>query len=196
MPEGMQSGLFVMGAVAAVLFAPGAVLVLGKWKKEADASIEHRQPASPGEWTWKIAVLGLVFLSLYYLFGYFVAWQIPAVRDYYGGTDPGSFIAQMKNVVIGQPWMVPYQYLRGLLWAGLAVLVIRMMKGRWWEGGLAASILFAVPSLYLLLPNEMMPEPVRMAHLIETLPYQFLFGWIAAWLVCHHRAYRIEEEAE
>jgi len=27
-----------------------------------------------------------------------------------------------------------------------------------------------------------MPEAVRLTHLVETLPYQFLFGWFAAWL--------------
>ena len=32
------------------------------------------------------------------------------------------------------------------------------------------------------LPNPMMPEAVRLTHLVETLPYQFLFGWFVAWL--------------
>ena len=190
MPEGMLAGLFAMGALAAAVFAPIAVLVLGKWKAPAtDTEPSHRhEPSLAGEWAWKIAVGGFVFLSLYYLFGYFVAWQIPAVRDYYGGTDPGSFLAQMNSVAQGTPWMIPFQYLRGLMWVGLAVLVIRMMKGAWWEAGLAAALLFAVPSLYLLFPNPLMPEPVRMGHLIETLPYQFLFGWFAAWLFCRREA--------
>lgn len=186
MPDGMLRGLFLMGAFAAALFAPIAVLVLGKWKAPATEidSGSRYQPTSLGEWSWKIALGGLIFLSLYYLFGYFVAWQIPALRDYYGGTDPGSFFAQMRNVAQGTPWMIPFQYVRSLMWVGLAILVIRMMKAAWWEAGLATSILFALPVVYLLLPNDMMPEAVRMGHLIETLPYQFLYGWLAAWLFC------------
>ena len=132
-----------------------------------------------------------VFVALYYLFGYYVAWQIPGLRDYYLGTDPGSFIAQMKNVITGQPWMVPYQYLRSLMMVGLAVLVVRMMRGRWWEIGLGTSLVFAMPAFYLLLPNPMMPEPVRMGHFIETLPYQYLFGWFTAWLFCRHGASKL-----
>ena len=88
----------------------------------------------------------------------------------------------MCSVVEWQWWMVPFQYLRGLLWVLLALPVIRMMRGRWWEAGLAASLLFTMPSLYLLLPNPLMPETVRMVHLVETVPYQFLFGWFVAWL--------------
>lgn len=186
MPEGMLAGLFAMGALAAAVFAPIAVLVLGKWNRPAaDATPRlHYEPKSAGEWAWKIASGGLIFLALYYLFGYFIAWQIPALRDYYGGTDPGSFIAQMRSVAQGTPWMIPFQYVRSLMMVGLAILVIRMMNAAWWEVGLAAAMLFAVPIVYLLLPNDMMPEAVRMGHLVETLPYQFLFGWIAAWLFC------------
>jgi hypothetical protein len=129
-----------------------------------------------------VLIAGAVFLALYYLFGYYVAWQNPTVREYYGGSDPGSFFAQILSVTRDTPWMLPVQFVRGLLWVGLGLLVVRMMRGGWKESGLAASLLFAVPSLYLLLPNPMMPESVRVAHLVETLPYQFLFGWLIAWL--------------
>jgi hypothetical protein len=27
-----------------------------------------------------------------------------------------------------------------------------------------------------------MRAPIRMTHLVETAPYQFLFGWFLAWL--------------
>lgn len=104
------------------------------------------------------------------------------VRDYYGGTDPGSFLAQMRGIVQGAPWMLPLQFARGLIWALLAILVVRMMAARWWEAGLAVSLLFTVPTAYLLFPNPVMPDAVRVTHLVETAPYQFLFGWFAAWL--------------
>jgi hypothetical protein len=34
-------------------------------------------------------------------------------------------------------WILPFQVLRGMLWVALTLPVIRMMKGRWWEIGLA-----------------------------------------------------------
>ncbi len=39
-----------------------------------------------------------------------------------------------------------------------------------------------MPAVYLLLPNPLMPETVRLTHLLETTPYQFLFGWFVVWL--------------
>ena len=196
MPNGMLPGLFAMGLFTAAVFSPVVVLVLGKWKAgtAASATSGHREPTSAGEWAWKTAVGGLVFLSLYYLFGYFVAWKNPLLRDFYGGTDPGSFFAQMSSIVESTPWMLPFQYLRSLLWVALAVLVIRMMKGSWWQVALAVSLLFTVPAIYLLFPNPMMPDAVRMAHLVETAPYQFLFGWFVVWLFSRLGAGRLSAQ--
>jgi len=196
MPNGMLPGLFAMGLFTAAVFSPVVVLVLGKWKggTAASATSGHREPTSAGEWAWKTAVGGLVFLSLYYLFGYFVAWKNPLLRDFYGGTDPGSFFAQMSSIVESTPWMLPFQYLRSLLWVALAVLVIRMMIGSWWQVALAVSLLFTVPAIYLLFPNPMMPEAVRMAHLVETAPYQFLFGWFVVWLFSRLGAGRLSAQ--
>lgn len=185
LPPGMQSGLFLMGLFTAAVFSPILVLTLGRWRGAAAVAGEPdaRPRMSGRSWAWKLAAGAAVMLALYYLFGYYVAWQSPAVRDFYGGTDPGTFFAQMRKVAAETPWMLPVQYLRGLLWVLLALPVIRMMRGRWWEAGLAVSLLFTVPSLYLLLPNPMMPEAVRLAHLVETVPYQFLFGWFVSWLL-------------
>lgn len=183
MPPGMLSGLFLMGLFNAAVFSPIIVLTLGRWKRAAGTDeLNPRLRMSWQNWAWKLPAGAAVMLALYYLFGYFVAWKNPVVRDYYGGTDPGTFLAQMRSIFRDTPWMVPLQFLRALLWVLLALPVIRMMRGRWWEAGLAVSLLFTVPVIYLLYPNPMMPDAVRMAHLIETAPYQFLFGWFVAWL--------------
>jgi hypothetical protein len=180
----MLRGIVLMGLSNALIFSPTLVLALGKARpaREAAESAAPRLPRSPWTRAWKLAAAAAIFTSLYYVFGYYVAWQNPALREYYGGTDPGSFLAQMANTLSGTPWMVPLQLARGLLWALLALLVLLMLNGPWWEAGLALSMLFAVPTAYLLFPNPLMPETVRMTHLVETAPYQFLFGWFVAWL--------------
>jgi hypothetical protein len=58
-------------------------------------------------------------------FGYFVAWQNPALRAYYGGTDPGSFVASMRQNWVKTPWIFPLQFGRGILWALFLVPLIR-----------------------------------------------------------------------
>lgn len=188
MAKGFLSGLFLMGFVTAAVFSPIAVLTLGKWKAISESMKVPASALRLGKWGWRIATAGLVYLCLYYLFGYYIPWQNPEIRAYYGGTDPGSFLAQIKTLAQGTPWMIPFQYMRGVLWVLLGLLVIRSMRGPWWHAGLATAILFSVPALYLLLPNPVMPDFVRMAHLVETLPYQFLFGWFLAWFCGDRRA--------
>jgi len=189
MAPGMLRGIVLMGLFNALVFSPVVVLVLGKAASRHDVFEEPAPHArmSPATWAWKLVVGAGVFTALYYLFGYYVAWRDPVLRNYYGGTDPGSFFAQMSGIVQGTPWMLPLQFVRGLLWVLLALPVIRMMVGRWVEAGCALSLLFAVPAAYLLFPNPVMPEPVRMTHLLETAPYQFLFGWYVAWLFTRAR---------
>ena len=69
--------------------------------------------------------------------------------------------------------------MRALLWVTLAVPVIKMTKGKWWESGLAVALLFGVfMNSLLLLPNPLMPAEVRMVHLVETATSNFLFGWL------------------
>ena len=191
MPEGFVSGLFLMGAVIAAVFSPIAVLTLGRWKAIPESMKAPAPALRLGKWGWRIAAAGLVYLCLYYLFGYYIPWQNPEIRAYYGGTDPGSLLAQLNSVAQNTPWMIPFQYLRGVLWVLLGLLVLRSMRGPWWHAGLATALLFAVPALYLLLPNPIMPDFVRMTHLVETLPYQFLFGWFLAWL-CGARQGRVQ----
>jgi hypothetical protein len=185
LPQGMLPRLFVMGALIAAPFSVLAVLVLGKRKAvTVDDQPNTRLVMPANEWAWKLAVIVIIYLILYFTFGYFVAWQSPAVREYYGGIDPGSFLAQMRSVLRDTPWLVPLQIVRALLWAAIALPVIRMMKGQWQETALALALLFGVlMNAQLLLPNPYMPEEVRMAHLMETASSNFIFGAVIGWLL-------------
>ena len=89
-----------------------------------------------------------------------------------------SFPAQINSVWRETPLLFPLQIVRALLWTGVGVVVIRIMKGPWWEAGLAVALLFSVMSAQLLLPNPLMPAEVRMVHLLETATSNFIFGWL------------------
>jgi len=133
----------------------------------------------PGEWAVKLSLITIAYVVIYFTFGCYIAWQNAAVRAYYGGSDPGSFLAQMTAVAKDTPWLLPLQIARAFMWTAIAVPVIRMMKGEWWEAGLAVALLFAVVmNSQLLLPNALMPQEVRMVHLVETASSNFLFGWL------------------
>jgi len=185
LPPGMLPRLFLMGALIAAPFSVLAVLILGKRKAETvDPEPNSRLVMPASEWAWKLAVIAVAYVILYFTFGYFIAWRNPAVREYYGGIDPGSFVAQMGTVLRNTPWLVPFQILRSMFWVALALPVIRMMKGQWPETALAIGLLFSVVmNAQLLLPNPYMPEPVRMAHLVETASSNLLFGFFVGWLL-------------
>lgn len=188
LPPGFLPRLFLMGAIIAAILSPLAILILRKRKKDPSQQPRGRLVMPIREWAWKLGVIAVVYVGLYFTFGYYVAWQIPEVRAYYGGTDPTGFIEQMQSVLGDTPWLPAFQVLRAMMWTALALPVIRMMKGAWWEAGLAVALLFSVVMAQLLMPNPYMPEVVRMAHLVETSSSNFIFGWFIVWLLHRHHS--------
>jgi len=190
LPPGMVPRFFLMGFLIAAPFSALAVVILGKRNAElSDHQGNLRLVMPVSEWSWKLAVIALSYVILYFTFGYFIAWRNPAVREYYGGADPGSFLVQMGTVGRDRPWLVPFQIFRAMCWVAIALPVVRMLKGGWRETALALGITFAVlMNALLLLPNPYMPAPVRMAHLVETASSNFIFGLLIGWLLTHHGA--------
>lgn len=193
LPAGMLPRILLMGALVLAGFIPPAVVILGKRKAETGSGEANSRLVMPArDWIWRSGLIAVGYLVLYFSFGYFIAWRSPAVREYYGGTDSGNFIEQMRTVVRDTPWLPFFQMLRGLMWMALALPVIRMMKGRWWEAGLAVALLFSVVmNSQLLIPNPFMPEAVRMAHLVETASSNFLFGWLVVCVLLYRPAHRV-----
>jgi len=193
LPAGMVGRLFLMGFLVAAPFSALAVIILGKRK----AGLVHSESGIPvSARGWKLAVIALAYVSLYFTFGYFIAWRSPAVREYYGGSDPGTFLAQMRNVVRDTPWLIPFQVVRAMCWVVIALPIIRMLKGDWREISLALGVTFSVlMNALLLLPNPYMPEPVRMAHLIETASSNFIFGLLVGWLLTRDEGRGARDEA-
>ena len=177
LPPGLLPRLFVAGAIIAAVFAPLSVLILGKARSsQANETSRLKMPISA--WITRSCAIVIAYLFLYFTFGYFIAWKNEAVRAYYGGSDPGSFVTHITNLLRAEPLLFLLQVVRALLWLAIAVPVIKMMKGKWWESGLAVALLFAVMTSQLLLPNPLMPDEVRMVHLVETATSNFLFGWL------------------
>ena len=182
LPPGMLPRLFLAGMIIAAVFAPLAVLILGKLRSYPHQPSRLGMPVST--WVWKLSLIVIAYIVIYFTFGYFVAWKNPAVRAYYGGSDPVNFISHIASVLRNEPMLFLLQAVRALLWTALALPVIKMMKGDWWEAGLAVALLFGVfMTAPLLLPNTLMPAEVRMAHLVETATSNFLFGWLIVLLL-------------
>lgn len=177
MPAEAFPGLFLNGAISAALFSPLAVLIHGRMREDKQKQQPNLRLVMPWtKWVWKMIVIGIIYLAVYLSFGMFVFQPLAgeAFGKYYGDLRlPG--------------WFFPFQIMRGIIWAALALPVIRMMRGRWWEAGLAVALLFSVlMGSQLLEPTEFMPEAIRMAHLVETFSSNFLFGWIVVLVLNRH----------
>jgi hypothetical protein len=179
LPPGMLPRLFLAGLIIAAVLAPLSVLILGKAKRSTNETAGPSRLKMPvSAWIGKLSLIVVVYLILYFTFGYFIAWKNAAVRAYYDGNDPAGFISHIVSLLHDDPLLFLLQALRAVMWAAIAVPVIKMTKGARWESGLAVALLFAVMTSQLLLPNPLMPPEVRMAHLLETATSNFLFGWL------------------
>lgn len=180
-PHGMVRALFIQGAIAMALFAPLAVLVLGKWREAMPAvslpTPEHMRAASVA---WKLALLIVSFVFLYMFFGYFVAWQNPELRRYYGGPDWPTFLAAMKGNWQNSPLIFPLATFRALLFVVFMYPLIRMLRVERWESAIATALFLASWTTSLLLPNPLMPASVARSHFWETLGFSLVFGSLQA----------------
>jgi hypothetical protein len=190
LPAGMLPRLFLMGAVIAAPFSILAVLILGRMEaRSVDTEQRSRLVMPASALAWKLVVIALAYLILYFTFGYFIVWRNPVALAYYAGVDEGTLFAHMGAVLRDTPWLVALQVVRAMCWVALAVPVIRMLKGQWPETALAIGVQFAVlMNAPLLLPNPYMPEAVRMTHLVETASSNFIFGVLIGWLLTRRQA--------
>lgn len=175
--------IILSGFLTAVFFSFPAVLIMGKMRqpKEEVAPVAPFELSAKG-WAARLVLLPLAYIVLYFLFGYFVAWQSPDVRELYtGSTTIEPFFTHLASTFQADASIVPFQLARGLIWIGLALVILRMMKGGAWEKAIVIGLLFGLLlTTQLLFPNPYMPAPVRLAHFIETSTSTFLYGGLVS----------------
>jgi hypothetical protein len=183
-PRGLIGAVFLQGAITTVLFSPLAVLLLGKWRPASPAPARPaparlRAPSA----AWRLGLIVIAFVFLYMWFGYYVAWQNPALRQYYGGQEQASFFDALKANWMYHRTVYPLQVFRGLLYVACLYPLVRMLRTGRWETALAVALFLSVWTSALLLPNPVMPATVALSHFWETLGFSLVFGSLAGWLM-------------
>jgi hypothetical protein len=187
LPQGMIRAIFVQGAIAAALFAPLAVLALGKWR-----AAPVRAPMSPAaapklaSILLRLTILVAAFVFLYMFFGYYVAWRNPELQRYYGGQELATFWAAWKHNWTSSPWIYALAAFRALIYVVCLYPLIRMLATSRRESALAAALFSTCWTTVLLLPNPLMPASVARSHFWETLGFSLIFGALAGWLLRFH----------
>ena len=132
----------------------------------------------------KSGIIGLIYLCVYMIFGYFVAWQFEELRIFYtGSAEKLSFWGQMANVIKTNPITIPFQILRGILF-GLAIIPVKnMINKNKLVFIISVCLIFLCTAIVLIIPNVLFPDIVRIAHLIEMLGSMLLFGIIVGFIL-------------
>jgi hypothetical protein len=185
-------GLVSAGAIRALIFAPLAVWILGRMKKTHQAQENMPTMDLHGAF-WRFASLAVLYPIVYFLFGYYVAWQWEETRLFYSGTkDILPLVTHFRGTFTSDPYFIPFQLMRGALWTALAMLIVNMMNAKRWEAALVVALIFAglLSSGIGLFPNPYMPPVVRQSHFYELLSSMLLFGGVAGWTL-----YRKKEQS-
>lgn len=184
-PPALLPRLFLMGLPVAVFYIPLAVLLMGKMKAGNETKVRLEIVNPLNYWVLRLFLIALVYIVLYWSSGYFIAWQNPELRTFYGSTGEAlPFLTHTLNTLKEDPLLFPFQALRGILWTLFALPII--YGSRWGKTATALLVgfLFSIPqNIGHLMENPIMPvASVRFSHMIETTVSTFTFGVIVVLL--------------
>ncbi len=184
--EKLMFQLFVMGLPVAFIFIPLAILILGKRRESYNIKPAYDFILPIRQWVWRLIAIAMIYLVLYWCAGYFIAWQNPTLRTFYG--SPGEITPFWEHTIqtlASDPGFFPFQFLRAILWALCAVPIIKGSKTNICLTTLLLGLFFTIPqTLGLCLENPLMPHAsVRLSHIIEVFISNFLFAIAIVWLL-------------
>ena len=159
------------GLFLTLLYSPLYVYVLGRWKSQS-VPISF-QPRSLFGWIWKITITDLLYFVVYMMAGLTLIAVYPELIDFYEDKVP-AFDLIFKT-----------QLFRGLIFAGIALLVLRTTDLPPLKAALLIGAIFSVLGgiAPLIPPNELMPPNIRLAHSFEVGISNFVYGIIAGYLL-------------
>lgn len=175
--------LFLRGAITSALFVLLVTLLVGGFSRKPRDAARFTVPAE--QFLKTSAWLGVVYLVLYLLFGYYVAWQSQELRIFYGGpAELNSFANQILTTVMIKPEIPFFQYARGILWTVCLIPLFKGFTGRRIELiALSALALALLPTAQLAFANPLMPAEVSLYHFWEVSLSTGIFGALCAWVV-------------
>ena len=126
----------------------------------------------------RVGAIGIIYMCVYFLFGYFVAWQFEALRIFYSGS--AEKLGFWQQVLSNSPGMILFQVFRGLLF-GIFIIPLKLMITKNKCVFLTSvCLVYLCTAVVLIIPNVLFPDDmVRIAHLIEMTGSMLLFGIIA-----------------
>ena len=175
--------LTLRGFLTSLIFSLLVTLIAGgfsnKLRPKAAFTVPCNHAVKHGFW------LPVVYIILYALAGYFIAWQVKELRLFYGGpTELNGFLEQWGHTLMQKPEIPVFQYARGVLWMLCLVPLFKGFTGKRPElvllSGLALALL---PTAQLAFANPLMPAAVSLGHFWEVAISTGIYGALCAWFV-------------
>jgi len=160
--------MVIFGLVNTAVIVPIAVLLF-----HIQVALSPQLSLPPKTLLLRFSALSMAYMIIYIVFGALVFMPLAGTHfdTYYG------------NMVMPD-WLFPFQIVRGLIWVALAYGVLTLISGERTLLVYITTMFIALPFSSLLLPhNEVMPLPIRMAHLVEILSSMLLFGFLCGRLL-------------
>lgn len=125
----------------------------------------------------KLVILAFVIYPfIYSLFGN-ITIQFDATKQYYA-----DIVNNNAGLTIQKLYAL--QCFRGLIWIGIVLLILYQYKADWKEIAIVTGFNFAIiMAIGLIIPNPYMPLSVRIIHFFEIIISNFIWGFVAVWLL-------------
>lgn len=138
-----------------------------------------------------LLVLPVVYFIAAFCSRYFLLLRNQAALEFHTGeTTMRTFLGEVVNTMLNNARSIPLSLGRGLLLAAFLLPLLLPLADKRGLFIAAGVMLMESAALLYLLPNPLMPDAVRMAHLIEAAALNALYGPLAAFLL--HRCVVIE----
>lgn len=131
----------------------------------------------------KLSLIGVGYMIIYFVFGYYVAWQVKDLRVFYSGhPEDNGFISVLANNFHRNPVIYPFQWVRGILFGFFVLPLVLMFKERPRVLLISLILVFLSLGISLIIPNFLFPDTVRWAHFAEMGTSMIVFA-IIVWFV-------------
>ncbi len=135
----------------------------------------------------KILMITVIYLIIYNLFGYFVAWQFEATRIYYTGSSELKGLFQMLFQNFSDLKFIIVHFVRGLLFGFAGYLFYNLLECSRTKKLIILALIFGGFGFQIILPNPVFPEMVRISHFIETTTSMMVFGLIVGFIYSYKK---------
>lgn len=131
-----------------------------------------------GTWLWQIFLGDILYLFIYLLAGMILYLSMPRLNEFYGDKIP-----PMDLIIKTQ------LFLRAFIFIAIAILINRTIVLSKYQGAVLVGFIFSIIGgiAPLMIPNDLMPQFVRIGHGFEVGISNFVYGFLLSLLLFQKR---------